>query len=166
MHIPLIEASRPQISREPSPKLAKPEAWSSALHDFVSLSLLKNAEQRPSAVELLKHAFITSSAKARRFLFSALLARCSLRSASAVQTGPECIVAEVARTREWLASQRAAAPAGGAGGSLPPPAGGGATVVRSFALSCRACRASPALPPPRSARPPATRRRAARGVTR
>ena len=39
-------------------------------------------------------------------------------------------MAEVARTHEWLASQRTAAPASGTGGSLSLPASGGATVVR------------------------------------
>jgi hypothetical protein len=39
-------------------------------------------------------------------------------------------VDEVARTREWLASQRTAAPASGTDGSLSIPASGGATVVR------------------------------------
>ena len=62
----MAHLARLQISREPPPKLAKPEEWSSALHDFVSLSLQKNAEQRPSAVELLEHAFVTSSATVRR----------------------------------------------------------------------------------------------------
>ena len=66
----MVHLARLQISREPPPKLAKPEEWSSALHDFVSLSLQKNAEQRPSAVELLEHAFVTSSATVRRALQS------------------------------------------------------------------------------------------------
>jgi hypothetical protein len=56
-----------QISREPSPKLAKPDEWSASLHDFVALTLLKNAEQRPSADDLLNHAFVTSSATVRIF---------------------------------------------------------------------------------------------------
>ena len=57
-----------QISREPSPKLAKPDEWSASLHDFVALTLLKNAEQRPSAEDLLNHSFVTSSVTARLFL--------------------------------------------------------------------------------------------------
>lgn len=46
---------------------------------------------------------------------------------------------EVARTREWLASQRTAAPASGTDGSLSIPASGGATVVRFSAVMLLLC---------------------------
>ena len=51
-------------------------------------SLQKNARQRPNAAELLAHPLIEG-----------------------VKAGAECLVAEVARTRDWLAQQRTGAAA-------------------------------------------------------
>lgn len=57
-------ASPPQISKEPSPKLADADRWTMSMHDFVAEALVKDAKQRRTAAELLLHPFI-ASCKAR-----------------------------------------------------------------------------------------------------
>ncbi|EFA81608.1 protein serine/threonine kinase [Heterostelium album PN500] len=48
----------PNPSRPP-PKLTEPEKWSDEFNDFIALCLTRKPEQRPTAVDLLKHPFIT-----------------------------------------------------------------------------------------------------------
>ncbi|XP_052862446.1 myosin-IIIb [Anopheles cruzii] len=49
-----------QIPRNPPPKLAHPEQYSSALSDFISECLVKDLEQRPFSKELVTHPFLKS----------------------------------------------------------------------------------------------------------
>ncbi|KFB46475.1 myosin iii [Anopheles sinensis] len=49
-----------QIPRNPPPKLAHPEQYSSMLSDFISECLVKDLEQRPFSKELVTHPFLKS----------------------------------------------------------------------------------------------------------
>jgi len=49
------------IPSRPPPKLTEPDSWSADFNDFVAKCLTKNPEQRPSASEIIKHAFITKA---------------------------------------------------------------------------------------------------------
>ena len=52
------------IPTQPPPQLAEPEKWSAAFRDFVGRCLTKEVEKRPTATELLQHAFIREGRKA------------------------------------------------------------------------------------------------------
>lgn len=69
------------------------------MHDFMSQCLQKNAHLRPSAAELLSHKLVVSAPTER-----------------------DCIVAEVAVTRAWLAEQRAPPPTPEHGDTVRAPA--------------------------------------------
>lgn len=49
------------IPSRPPPKLDQPEEFSSELNDFIARCLVKSAEQRPTAKELLEHPFIAKA---------------------------------------------------------------------------------------------------------
>jgi len=51
------------IPSRPPPKFSDPDKWSKDLNDFLSKCLTKNADQRPTAEELLKHPFIQKAKK-------------------------------------------------------------------------------------------------------
>jgi len=49
------------IPSRPPPKLSEPDKFSKEFNDFLALCLTKNPEQRPTAADLLKHAFIAKA---------------------------------------------------------------------------------------------------------
>jgi len=49
------------IPSRPPPKLTEPDSWSADFNDFIAKCLSKNPEQRPSASDIIKHAFITKA---------------------------------------------------------------------------------------------------------
>ena len=51
------------ISSRPAPELKEPSKWSHDMADFISRCLVKNAEHRASAAELLKHPWLRSFAR-------------------------------------------------------------------------------------------------------
>lgn len=51
-----------QIPKQPAPKLEGGK-WSKDFRDFVSMCLIKDSEERPTAKQLLKHRFIRSAGK-------------------------------------------------------------------------------------------------------
>jgi serine/threonine protein kinase len=55
------------------PKLADPAKWSPALVDFVAATLIKEPAKRPSASQLLEHAWITDRVKDRASFMSLLV---------------------------------------------------------------------------------------------
>ena len=46
------------IPTQPSPVLDEPNLWSDEFNDFISVCLLKNPSERPTAEQLLRHKFI------------------------------------------------------------------------------------------------------------
>ncbi|PRP84427.1 hypothetical protein PROFUN_08107 [Planoprotostelium fungivorum] len=49
------------IPSKPPPKLAEPDKWSKDFNDFLSLCLMKNPDQRPTANELLQSTFLVNA---------------------------------------------------------------------------------------------------------
>ncbi|CAL8337957.1 unnamed protein product [Merluccius merluccius] len=49
------------IPTNPAPTLRDPSVWSSLFHDFIAQCLVKNAESRATATQLLQHPFIRSA---------------------------------------------------------------------------------------------------------
>ena len=49
------------ITTQGIPDLKEPDKWSNEFKDFIKLCLQKDAANRPSALELLKHPFILKS---------------------------------------------------------------------------------------------------------
>lgn len=51
------------ISSRPAPTLKEPSRWSEAMNDFVSKCLVKNAEHRSAAADLLNHPWLRATVK-------------------------------------------------------------------------------------------------------
>jgi len=51
----------PKILERPSPQLMKPRQWTQLFNDFMAKCLIKEAEQRPSSIDLLQHQFVNNT---------------------------------------------------------------------------------------------------------
>jgi len=49
------------IPSRPPPKFTEPDKWTADFNDFIAKCLSKNPEQRPSASDIIKHAYITKA---------------------------------------------------------------------------------------------------------
>jgi serine/threonine protein kinase len=50
-----------ELPKRPSPKLKNPKQWSPSMNDFLAKCLTKDSQQRPSALDMLIHPFLTDS---------------------------------------------------------------------------------------------------------